>query len=142
VEKRTDILYRLARFLAGVPPEALGAMFLVVFEYPDVLLAVVVWMLSSILGHIFVLVTLAFLTAYTWRKLPLCLRHAIRRIAAAFLPSEVVRVLGIMPGRKANAEVGMDRLAGHRVPKAWLNERVEIEFHKLNSTCTGQTPTT
>ncbi len=133
-----NILRRLARFPAGVAPEALGSMTLVLFEYPDAVLAVVVWllgwMLSSILGHVFVLVALAFSTVYVWSKLPPWLRLAIRRTAAAFLPKEVARVLGIMPGREADAEeVGMDRLNRSRVPKTWLNSRVEIEFNRYTT---------
>ncbi len=34
-----NILYRLARFLAGVPPEELGAMVLIALERPELLVA-------------------------------------------------------------------------------------------------------
>jgi hypothetical protein len=137
VDAYVNILHRLARFLAGVTPEALGSMILVVFEYPDVVLAVVVWvlgwMLSSILGHVFVLVALAFLTVYVWSKLPLWLQCAIQRTAAAFLPNKVAQVLGVMPVREANAEVGMDRPNRTQVPKTWLNSRVEVEFNRYTT---------
>ena len=52
MEKHTDILYRLARFLAGVPPEALGAMILVATERPDLLVAIALYVLNAIMGQL------------------------------------------------------------------------------------------
>jgi hypothetical protein len=40
VDKHTDILYRLARFLAGIPPELLGAMVILALQHPELVVAI------------------------------------------------------------------------------------------------------
>jgi hypothetical protein len=40
VDKHTDILYRLARFLAGIPPELLGAMVILALQHPGLVVAI------------------------------------------------------------------------------------------------------
>jgi hypothetical protein len=40
VDKHTDILYRLARFLAGIPPEALGVMVLLALQHHGLVVAI------------------------------------------------------------------------------------------------------
>jgi hypothetical protein len=40
VDKHTDILYRLARFLAGIPPELLGAIVTLALQHPGLIVAI------------------------------------------------------------------------------------------------------
>lgn len=56
MDRHTDILYRLARFLAGIPPEALGAMVLLALQHPGLvaaLFAIVVMVLKFVVGAVF-----------------------------------------------------------------------------------------
>lgn len=40
MDKHTDILYRLARFLAGIPPELLGAIVTLALQHPGLIVAI------------------------------------------------------------------------------------------------------
>ena len=84
--KRTDILYRLARFLAGVPPEALGAMFLIVLEHPEFIAAhlalapfVLTYVVSAIIGGIITWYLSKMFAIHVWPNLPSTLRQRLRR---------------------------------------------------------------
>jgi hypothetical protein len=98
VGKRTDILYRLARFLAGIPPEALGAMVLcalthrgliaafvaMVLGLIPVFVAVVLFCLQYIAGVIIdAIVTwymVKMLAIHLWPRLPHKLKRLLRRL--------------------------------------------------------------
>jgi hypothetical protein len=102
VEKRTDFLYRLARFLAGVPPEALGAMFLIALEHPELiaaLLAVVLFLLKYLLGLLVSGIVAWYLgkmfAIHAWPRLPRGLQRLTQRIED--------RVLLRPPGRYRTA---------------------------------------
>jgi hypothetical protein len=95
-----NILYRLARFLAGVPPEALGAMVLFALQHPGIialLVAAVLFVLKYVvaavlfaLKYVVVLIIDAFVTWYLgkmfaihlWPKLPRRLRRLLRKLEA------------------------------------------------------------
>ena len=84
--KRTDMLYRLARFLAGVPPEALGAMFLIVLMHLEFVAAlfalalfVLKFVLAAIIGDVIVRYLGKMLGIHVWPKLPGNLRRLLRR---------------------------------------------------------------
>ncbi len=124
MKRYVNILYRLAWFLDRVPPEALGAMILVVLNPPSVLVALALWMLNAILGQVFVTVGLAILMVYVWSKLSPQQRHAVKTPLRWILPNKVAQHLGIMPGEDPSQD---------RVPKAWSNGRVEIELHDRSS---------
>jgi hypothetical protein len=132
VDKHTDILYRLARFLAGVPPEA-PMMLLVLALHPWVFVGPLFWLLDGVVNQI----VLSFLTLmfvlYVWPMLPLGLRRAVLRIIAAFLPGRVLHHLGIIPDNEPNVEVPMDSLDRTQIPMTWINTRVELELHVISS---------
>ena len=58
MDRRTNILYRLARFLAGIPPEVLGAMVLLALLHPGLVAALfataVVVLKFSVVAIVFV----------------------------------------------------------------------------------------
>ena len=92
MDKHTDILYRLARFLAGVPPDTLGAMVLFALENPGImatLFAVVLFVSKYVVGLI-VSTFLAWyggkmLAIHVWPRLPSRLRQLLRRVEGRIL---------------------------------------------------------
>ncbi len=80
-----NILYRLARFLAGIPPDA-ATMLLAVLERPDLLAAVSLWAADQILGHIFVSMLLLILGARVWPKIPAQHQRRLLKALGGFLP--------------------------------------------------------
>lgn len=97
MDKHPDILYWLARFLAEVPPDTLGAMVLFALEHPEVMAAlcavalfllklVVVVVLSilkfvvlAILGSIVTWYVVKMIGIHAWPKLPPNLQRLLRR---------------------------------------------------------------
>jgi hypothetical protein len=95
---RTDILYRLARFLAGVPPELLGAVVLLALQHLGLLatlFAIVVivlkfavaaivfvakFILSNILGSIAVWYLARVFVIHVWPRLPQDLRRFLLKL--------------------------------------------------------------
>jgi hypothetical protein len=87
MKTRSDILYRLARFLAGIPPDTLGAMVLFAVEHPELIAAlfvVVLFLLKYVVGLIIsAIVTwylVKMLAIHAWPKLPRNLQQLLRRI--------------------------------------------------------------
>jgi hypothetical protein len=83
----SNILYRLARFLAGIPPDA-TAMLLAVLENPHGLADVLVWALSAWAGELFVLYTVAILVRYLWPLLPAGAQRVLLKVRSFFWPWE------------------------------------------------------
>jgi hypothetical protein len=93
-----DIHYRAARFLAGVPPDTLGAMVLFALEHPGliaifvavvfsvlkfvvvVVLSVLEFVVVAILGSIVTWYVAKMLAIHAWPKLPSKLRQMLRRM--------------------------------------------------------------
>jgi hypothetical protein len=87
VEKCTDTLYRLARFPAGVPPDALGAMVLFAIEHPEliaalfaVVLVVLKFVVGAIIGGIVTWYLGMIFAIHVWPMLPSSLRQLLRRL--------------------------------------------------------------
>ena len=83
-----DILYRLARFLAGIPPDA--AKYLpAVFERADLLVDFGTWAADAIAGELFTTLLALLVTLYVWRRLPPGVRRRLRAVYERFFPSGV-----------------------------------------------------
>jgi hypothetical protein len=83
----TDILHRLARFLAGVPPEMLGAIVLLALQHPGLvaaLFAIVVSVLKfalvSIAGNIVASYLRKMFMLHVWPRLPQGLRRFLPKL--------------------------------------------------------------
>ena len=81
------ILYRLARFLAGVPPELLGALLIVVLFHPAALIAPVVYVVNLLGSEIVFLLLFYVWTWIIWPCLPSKVQGAILRVRDYFLPA-------------------------------------------------------
>lgn len=86
MERYVDILFRLGRLLARVPPELLGAMILVA-GHPAALVAPVAYVANLLGSEIVVLLLLYLWTRIVWPHLPLKVRGAILRVRDYFLPA-------------------------------------------------------
>jgi hypothetical protein len=98
MKTRGDILYRLARFLAGVPPDTLGATVLFALEHPELIailaavvfsvlkfIAVVVFsvlkfVVVAILGSIVTWYVVKMLGIHVWPRLPHRLQRLLRKL--------------------------------------------------------------
>ncbi len=69
MERYVNILYRLARFLAVIPPDA--AKYLpAVFERTDLLVAFGLWAANAVAGEVFTSLLVLLFALYLWPKLP------------------------------------------------------------------------
>jgi hypothetical protein len=112
VDRHADILYRLARFLAGIPPEVLGAMVLLGLQHPGLVAAlfttagvvlkfvvVAIVFVSKIVASVIVDGVVAWylgkmFTLHVWPRLP----HGLRR----FVLKQIDRML-IIPADQDQA---------------------------------------
>ncbi len=86
MERYVNILYRLARFLAGIPADA--AQFLpAVFERADLLMDFGLWAAETVAGEIFTMLLVLFITLYVWPRLPSRVRRRLRAVYECFYPS-------------------------------------------------------
>jgi hypothetical protein len=105
-----DILYRLARFLAGVPPELLGALLIVVLWHPATLVAPFVYMVNLLSGEIAVLLLVSLWTWIIRPRLPSKVRNAIVRVRGFFLPAPVSSSADDLSKKNAALEARVDDL--------------------------------
>lgn len=67
--RHVNILYRLARFLAGIAPDA--AKYLpAIFERMDLLVGVAIWAANAVAGEVFTTLLILLFALYWWPKLP------------------------------------------------------------------------
>lgn len=85
--KYVHILYRLARFLAGVPPELLGALLVVVLWHPAALISPFVYVVNLLSSEVVVLLLVYLWTWIIWPRLPSKVRNAVLRVQDFFLPA-------------------------------------------------------
>lgn len=83
--RTVDILYRLARFLAGAPPDA-ATMALAIFGRPDLLAGFVAWAWSTAVGDFFMTVVILILGVWVWPRLPAPVRRRLLALREHFLP--------------------------------------------------------
>lgn len=83
-----DILYRLARFLAGIPQDA--AVYLpAVFERTDLLVDFGIWAAEALAGDLFTTLLTLLVTLYVWRRLPTGVRRRLLAVYEYFFPRDV-----------------------------------------------------
>jgi hypothetical protein len=81
MDEYSNILCRLARFLAGIPPDA-ATMLLAVLEN----LHGLVWVLNAWAGELFVLYTVAILVRCLWPLLPARVQRVLLKVRDFFWP--------------------------------------------------------
>lgn len=81
-----NILYRLARFLAGIPPDAAKPL-PAVFERSDLLANFGIWAAEAVVGDLFTTLLTLLFTLYVWRRLPSGMRRRLRGVYARFSPT-------------------------------------------------------
>jgi hypothetical protein len=122
MERSVNILYRLARFLAGVPSDA--AQFLpAVFERADLLMDFGTWAADAVAGEIFTTLLVLLVTVYVWRRLPPGMRRRLRAVYGYFFPNA------------ADAEDGSSHEAEPQDREKLLQEEIEnlrarVEAHE------------
>ena len=84
MEKRSNILYRLALFWGKLPPDSV-TMLLAVLEYPESLLSPVFWILNVYAGEYVKGLLTGIFMRHVWPMLPLVVRHCLSRIHDQFL---------------------------------------------------------
>lgn len=95
MERYVNILYQLARFLAGIPPELLGAIILVVLVRPDLLVAVFLYVLNAVVGDLISNLLWVIFLIYVWSRLSPQKKQAVKAFLEKILPSRVLHHLGI-----------------------------------------------
>ncbi|QIN78331.1 hypothetical protein GBA65_07150 [Rubrobacter marinus] len=78
-------LHRLARFLAGAPPDA-ATMVLAILGRPDLLVGFAAWAWSTAIGDVFMTVVLLILGVWVWPRLPYPVRQHLLALREHFLP--------------------------------------------------------
>lgn len=109
MERYVNILYRLARFLAGIPPELLGALILVVLWQPAALVAPVVYVANVLSGEVVVVLLLILWNWIIWPRLPYKVQAAILQVRDYFLPAPSSSE-GADPSKNAALEARVEEL--------------------------------
>ncbi len=81
-----DILYRLARFLAGIPQDV-AAYLPAVLERADLLMDFGIWGASAVAGELFTTLLFMLFTIFVWRRLSPGWRRRIRATYEHIFPS-------------------------------------------------------
>lgn len=84
-----NILYRIARFVSGLPPNA-GTYLLAVAERPEALVGAAVWAADTLAGDLFSFVLKLVFLLYVWSRLPAGVRRSLTRVVGYFLPGAAV----------------------------------------------------
>ena len=105
-----DILYRLARFLAGVPPELLGALLVVVLWQPAALVTPVVYVVNLLGGEVVFFLLYCLWTWIIWPRLPSKVRSAILRVRDFFLPAPASSSAEDLSRKSAELEARVEEL--------------------------------
>lgn len=84
------ILYRVARFWSGLPPNA-ETYLLAVAERPEVLVGATAWAVDALAGALFTFVLKLVLVLYVWSWLPVRIRRGLIGALGYFLPGAVAR---------------------------------------------------
>src|SRR3712207_2587559 len=87
MERYVNILYRLARFPAGIPPDAASYLF-AVFERTDLLVDFGTWAAEAVADDLFTTLLTLLITLYVWRRLPSGARRRLRAAHEYFFPSD------------------------------------------------------
>lgn len=87
MERYVNILYRLARFLAGIPPDWAKCI-PAVFERMDLLVDFGIWTAEAVAGDLFTTLLALIFTLYVWRRLPSGARRRLRAVYEYFFPSD------------------------------------------------------
>lgn len=92
------ILYRAALFWAGVPPEALAAILLVVLVRPEAIIVPVLsiagFILKAIAGEFVSGLITGFFLRHVWPMLPLPLQNALAKVRGWTSPDSKARAAG------------------------------------------------
>jgi hypothetical protein len=86
MSRSLDILYRLARFLAGIPQDV-AAYLPAVLERADLLMDFGIWGASAVAGELFTTLLFMLFTIFVWRRLSLGWRRRIRATYEHIFPS-------------------------------------------------------
>ncbi len=87
MKRYVNILYRLARFLSGIPPDV--AKYLpAVFERTDMLVGFGIWAAEAVASDRFTTLLALIVTLYVWHRIPPEMRRHLRAVYNYFFPND------------------------------------------------------
>lgn len=112
--KYADIIYRLARVFAWIPPELFGALLIAILWHPAALINSFVYVVDLLIGEVVWLLLLSIWTWFIWPRLLSTVRNAILRLRDFFLPASASCSADDLLKKNAELEARVEELE-HRL---------------------------